>query len=88
MANAMRVRLIQLMIDEEQQVGILAESIGLSQSATSQHLSVLKTAGLIVSRKDRQFRYYTVKPERAELMQRLIAIADEQATRVQGHPGR
>jgi DNA-binding transcriptional ArsR family regulator len=86
MANAMRVRLIQLMIDGEQQVGILAESIGLSQSATSQHLSILKTAGLVVIRKDRRFRHYTIKPERAELMQRLIAVADEQATRLHGHP--
>jgi DNA-binding transcriptional ArsR family regulator len=58
-----RVAILDLLRDGEQPVGHLVEHLELSQPAVSKHLRVLKEAGLVEARADRQRRLYRVRPE-------------------------
>jgi DNA-binding transcriptional ArsR family regulator len=40
----------------------LTSDLGMSQAAVSQHLRVLREAGLVVARKDGRHRYYQLRP--------------------------
>lgn len=58
-----RRAMLRLVLDQERAVGELAEQVGVSQPAASQHLKVLKDAGLIRSRVDGRRRLYRVDIE-------------------------
>jgi DNA-binding transcriptional ArsR family regulator len=58
MANNARIQILGQIVDNETSVGALCEMIGLSQSATSQHLAKLRDAGLVSRRRDAQTVYY------------------------------
>jgi DNA-binding transcriptional ArsR family regulator len=60
MANENRIRLINLLLDGELSVGDLGQEIGISQSALSQHLAVLRRAKLVVTRRVAQRVYYSL----------------------------
>lgn len=64
--RAMLARLAQ----REMPMGELAETFEMSLPAVSQHLAVLKDAGLVASRKDGRHRIYRLNPEP------LKAVAD------------
>jgi len=55
-----RRRMLELVMDREMQVGELAELTGMTQPATSQHLRVLREAGLVDVRVDGPRRLYRV----------------------------
>jgi DNA-binding transcriptional ArsR family regulator len=55
-----RRALLRLVLDRELPVGELAERLGVSQPAASQHLKVLRDAGLVRGRVDGQRRLYRV----------------------------
>ncbi|WP_139274708.1 metalloregulator ArsR/SmtB family transcription factor [Rhizobium sp. NFR03] len=76
LANAMRIRMVHIMLEGELQVGDLANRVSLSSSATSQHLRRFKMAGLLVQRKDEQSRYCTIAPDKVDILQRMISIAE------------
>lgn len=75
-ANGKRISLIKLLLRAEKNVGDLTLAMGLSQSATSQHLTVLKKAGILDQRKDGVTRYCSINPRLAPTLARLIAIAE------------
>ena len=52
----------------EVNVGTLAEEVGLSQSALSQHLSVLRREGQVASRKEAQTVWYRIADPRCETL--------------------
>lgn len=52
LASLTRRRLLRLVRDGERSVGELATGLGISQPAVSQHLVVLRDAGLVVVRPD------------------------------------
>jgi len=58
MANARRLMMLCHLVDGECSVGALAEHVGLSQSALSQHLARMRALGLVVARRDGQTVYY------------------------------
>lgn len=58
MANPRRLAILELLIQEEMSVGAIAKAVGLSQSALSQHLSRLRRARLVSSRREAQTIYY------------------------------
>ena len=60
MGNAHRLAIIDLLREGERPVGDIAESVGLSISNTSQHLTVLKSAGIVRRRKEGTTCYYRV----------------------------
>ena len=49
-------------------VGQLNEQVPLSQSALSQHLSVLREAGLVKTRRESQTIYYSLGDGRTEII--------------------
>jgi DNA-binding transcriptional ArsR family regulator len=55
-----RRTMLQLVLDRELPVGELADRAGLSQPAASQHLKVLRDAGLVRGRADGRRRLYRV----------------------------
>jgi len=76
LANEKRLlALCQLARVGEMSVGALAESVGLSQSALSQHLSLLRADGLVDTRRDAQTLYYRISDARvSELLMALRSI--------------
>ena len=87
-ANPIRLLMIKALAGEELSVGKLAGMLGLSHSAASQHLKRLRTSGLLVERRDAQFRYYAVKPAVAGVVLRLVSLAEEHEFHPQGQQWR
>jgi DNA-binding transcriptional ArsR family regulator len=71
-AHPGRRALLRLVLDRELGVGELAERIGLSQPAASQHLKVLRDAGLVRGRVDGRRRLYRVDLEGLERLRREL----------------
>lgn len=59
MANPKRLLILNSLVKEEMAVGALANKVGLSQSALSQHLSKLRAQNLVTTRRDAQTIYYS-----------------------------
>ncbi|WP_235975058.1 ArsR/SmtB family transcription factor [Stappia albiluteola] len=75
MANAKRLLVLCQLLDREVPVGELAERVGLSQSALSQHLAKLRAKGLVATRRDGQTIYYRLaSPEAHAVLESLHAI--------------
>lgn len=60
MANESRLMILCQLAGGELSVGALQELIGLSQSALSQHLAVLRERNLVSTRRDGQQIYYSL----------------------------
>lgn len=58
LANPNRLVILCQLVTQEKSVGELAESVGLSQSALSQHLAKMREAGLVDFEKRGQMVYY------------------------------
>lgn len=67
-----RRAMLRLVLDRELPVGELAEQVGLSQPAASQHLKVLRDAGLVRGRVDGRRRLYRVDPDGLEQLRREL----------------
>lgn len=59
MANPKRLMILCCLVKGEIAVGALANQVGLSQSALSQHLSKLRAQKLVKTRRDAQTIYYS-----------------------------
>ncbi len=72
MANPSRLLILCQLAESEKSVGDLQPLIGLSQSALSQHLAVLRGKRLVRTRRDGQQIYYSIASREATaLMQTL-----------------
>jgi DNA-binding transcriptional ArsR family regulator len=67
-AHPARRRLLALVRDGELSSSELADAVGLTRPATSQHLRVLRDAGLVAVRRQGGHRYYRVDGERLEAL--------------------
>jgi DNA-binding transcriptional ArsR family regulator len=82
-ANARRRAMLELVWDEERTAGDIARRSGLSAPAASQHLKVLREAGLVSVRVDANRRLYRAEPVRvAELRGALEAFWGERLARL------
>lgn len=63
MANPKRLLILKVLVEGEIAVGALANQVGLSQSALSQHLSKLRSQSLVTTRRDAQTIYYSSKSD-------------------------
>ncbi len=69
LANERRLMLLCKLVEwGEASVGSLAEAVGLSQSATSQHLAKMREEGLVAFRRDGQTLWYRIAERRTELL--------------------
>jgi DNA-binding transcriptional ArsR family regulator len=64
--------MLRLVLDRELPVSELAAQVGVSQPAASQHLRVLRDAGLVRGRVDGRRRLYRVDPEGLERLRREL----------------
>jgi len=65
LANRSRLLILCRLTEGEISVNELARSVGLSQSALSQHLARLRARGLVRTRRDAQTIYYELTGEEA-----------------------
>ena len=63
LAEPNRRAILDLLRDGERPVGELVDALTISQPAVSKHLRVLREAGIVDVRIDRQRRLYRVRPE-------------------------
>jgi ArsR family transcriptional regulator, virulence genes transcriptional regulator len=59
--NEARLQVLELICEQEWDVGSLAKEINLSQSALSQHLKKLRDGKLVTTRRDAQTVYYSCR---------------------------
>lgn len=88
-----RRRIVQLVWDQERTAGDIAAQFDSTFGAVSQHLKILRDAGVVVVRREGNRRYYladrqvlgTVAEQVASMwsgsLDRLAAVAEEQARR-------
>ena len=61
LANPQRLMILCNLADGELTVGELIDRLPLSQSATSQHLAVLREQGIVATRREAQTIYYSLQ---------------------------
>lgn len=70
-----RIEIIELLKEKSLSVNALAEALGITQSAVSQHLRILKAAGLVSDDRQGYWIYYSLNREVLEICrQRLNRI--------------
>jgi DNA-binding transcriptional ArsR family regulator len=78
-----RREILRLIRDEERTAGDIAARFDVSRPAISQHLAVLRAAGLVAERRDGTRRWYRARPEGIrELRAWLEAFWDDGLTRL------
>ena len=71
LADATRLKIVRLLLTHDMCVGALARSLNMSSAAISQHLRLLREAGLVKGEKRGYWTHYSVEREG------LIELADE-----------
>ncbi|MCW5937658.1 MAG: winged helix-turn-helix transcriptional regulator [Fimbriimonadaceae bacterium] len=61
LANPTRIHIIECLRDGELSVKAIQEQLGVEASNTSQHLAVLRGKGLVVTRKERNQVFYSLR---------------------------
>jgi DNA-binding transcriptional ArsR family regulator len=61
-ADPVRRRIVERLIDGEKTAGELGEGFAISQPAVSKHLRILREAGLVAARAESQRRLYRLTP--------------------------
>lgn len=74
-ADEKRLRILQLLVQQESCVCEIMARLELGQSLVSHHLAVLKQAGLVRDRRDAQWVYYSIDQENlAELNAAFLTL--------------
>ena len=74
LANEKRLLVLCHLLLGERSVTTLADEVGLSQSAMSQHLAKMRALGLVSGRRDAQTIYYSIASD--ELRQVMATLAE------------
>lgn len=72
LANRNRLLILCQLSDGELQVGELADRVGLSASALSQHLAGLKRLGIVVARRNARAQHYSLAEGPALLVMKTL----------------
>lgn len=87
LGNEKRLMILCQLGDGELSAGALQDPLGLSQSALSQHLAVLREAGIVATRRDGQTIWYRIAdPAAVKIIATLAAIFCPQQTHVKQQP--
>ena len=73
LAEPRRRAMLLLVRDEPRSVTEIARHFDITQQAVSQHLKVLREAGLVAVRPEGQRRLYVVRPEGLESLEAFLA---------------
>jgi ArsR family transcriptional regulator len=71
-----RLRILHLVSGREVCVGDLVKVLRVPQPTASRHLGYLRRAGLVVSRKDGLWSYYSLAPAKGQFHQSLLACLE------------
>jgi DNA-binding transcriptional ArsR family regulator len=71
-AEPRRRAILRLVADAELPAGEIAAAFDVSRTAVSQHLTVLKNAGLLTERRDGTRRLYRARPEGLEELRQFL----------------
>ena len=74
LGDSTRLRIVEALVEKEQNVSELIEFIGVPQSNISNHLACLKWCGYITSRKQGTSIYYQITDERVK---KIMGLARE-----------
>jgi rhodanese-related sulfurtransferase/DNA-binding transcriptional ArsR family regulator len=84
LASGRRIELLDVLANGERTVDALARQVGLSVANTSQHLQVLRQAGLVSTRRDGNSIYHRLAaPEVFELWRALRTVASSRLAEVE-----
>src|SRR5579872_5628327 len=72
LADPHRRQILRLVQHAELPAGQIAAQFDLTQQAVSQHLTVLKRAGLLAERRDGTRRLYSLRPQPFETVQTML----------------
>ena len=74
LAHISRLQIFFVLVKAEQEmsVGEIQEAVEIAGPTLSHHLDILRRAGLVESRKEERYVYYTVKQERVTALVRLL----------------
>ena len=67
-ADDTRLEIVKLLLKHNYCVGALARRLGLTEPAISQHLKILREAGLLIGEKRGYFMHYDVKRDQLRLL--------------------
>jgi len=86
LANERRLMILCKLVQwGEANVGTLADAVGLSQSALSQHLAKMRDEGIVTFRRESQTLWYRIADPRIEqmfaMLHRIFCEPDERTTR-------
>ncbi|WP_193106808.1 metalloregulator ArsR/SmtB family transcription factor [Brachybacterium sp. FME24] len=81
LSDPTRVKILWSLFQEESSVNALAEAVGATPAAVSQHLAKLRLSGLVESRKEGTFAFYRAADEH---VRRLLAETLSHAEHVTG----
>ena len=77
LSDPIRLRVVELVTDEERSVGALVEALGVSQPKVSNHLACLRWCGFVETRREHRTVYYRLADPRVseivELARSLLA---------------
>jgi DNA-binding transcriptional ArsR family regulator len=73
LANEHRLTILCELVEGERSVGSLVDAVGLAQSALSQHLSKLRAAGIVATRRAGQTVYYRLASAAATSVMKTLA---------------
>ena len=73
LANPHRLTILCRLLDGESSVSALEPTVGLRQSALSQHLAKLREAGVVKTRRQAQTIYYSIADHRAAKVLEVLA---------------
>ena len=75
MGNARRLEILYYLMQNEMNVTELEKAVGLSQSALSQHLAILRAENVVKTRREAQTIYYSIKdPASVRLLECLCSL--------------
>jgi ArsR family transcriptional regulator len=76
LAHISRLQIFFVLVKAEQEmsVGEIQEAVEIAGPTLSHHLDILRRAGLLESRKEERYVYYTVKQERVTALVRLLTV--------------
>lgn len=87
LADPTRIKILWALLQGESSVSCLAELVGTSPTAVSQHLSKLRLAKLVQVRREGTFAYYSAADDHvARLLSEALFHADHQVMDLPDHP--
>jgi len=82
LSDATRVKLLWALLQGEESVACLADLVGATPTAVSQHLAKLRLAGLVKSRREGTYIYYTAADDHVRrLLDEALFHADHATSR-------